>query len=498
LSVVPTTRNETAVRDEPAWLSDAQRRAVAELLVVPPVADEVGRLFAAAGHELYLVGGWVRDALLARSGADERDLDFATDAHPAAVRRLLSGFASATWETGIAFGTIGAQRDGYRLEITTYRSEAYLPESRKPEVSYGESLEEDLSRRDFTVNAMALSVPQPALVDPFGGLGDLARRILRTPGRPEDAFTDDPLRILRAARFAAQLDFAVDPVVVDAMRTTAGRLQIVSRERIQVELSKLLCAPAPRRGIELLVDTGVMDHVLPEVPRLRLAADPLHRHKDVYEHTLTVLEQAIALEDAGPDLTLRLAALLHDIGKPKTRAFEPGGGVSFHHHEVVGRDMVRARLGAGGLRYPNQLVDDVARLVELHLRFHGYGDGQWTDSAVRRYVTDAGPLLHRLHKLTRSDCTTRNRRRAAALARAYDDLEQRIARLAEQEELARIRPDLDGNEIMAVLGTGPGPVVGRAYRHLLEQRMERGPLGRDAAAQELRRWAREQGLDAGG
>jgi len=470
-------------------LSVAQRRAVTDLLRVSPVADEAGRLFAAAGHELHLVGGSVRDALLGRAG---EDLDFATDAHPEEVRRLVGGFADARWETGIAFGTIGLQHAGVRLEITTYRTEAYAPESRKPDVAYGESLVEDLARRDFTVNAMAVSVPEHRFTDPYGGLADLAHGLLRTPGRPEDSFTDDPLRMLRAARFAAQLAFDVDEPVMRAMAGMAERIEIISYERVQGELSKLLLAPQPRRGLELLVETGLADHVLPELPRLRLSADPEHRHKDVYEHTLTVLDQVIALEEDVPDLVLRLAALLHDIGKPKTRAFEPGGGVSFHHHEVVGRDLARARLQL--LRYPRAVIDDVARLVELHLRFHGYGSGRWSDAAVRRYVADAGPLLDRLHKLTRSDCTTRNRRKVAALAHAYDDLEGRIAALREQEELARIRPDLDGNEIMAVLDIPPGPLVGRAYRHLLELRMERGPLSYDDAAGELRRWAAESGL----
>ncbi len=470
-------------------LSAVQRQAVAELLRVSPVADELGRLFRAAGHDVHLVGGSVRDALLGRLG---NDLDFTTDARPADVRRLVQPFADAIWETGIAFGTVGLRHGDYRLEITTYRSETYAVESRKPSVEYGASLEADLSRRDFTVNAMAVSLPEHRFVDPYGGLADLARRLLRTPGRPEDSFSDDPLRMLRAARFSAQLGFDVDPDALAAITDMAHRIEIVSVERTQVELTKLLCAPQPRRGLELLVETGLAEYLLPEVPRLRLAADPLHRHKDVYEHTLTVLEQAMRLEESGPDLVLRLAALLHDIGKPKTRSFEPGGGVSFHHHEVVGRDMARARLTS--LRYPRQVVDDVASLVELHLRFHGYGGGQWTDSAVRRYVADAGPLLDRLHKLTRSDSTTRTKRKAIALGRAYDDLEERIRQLQEQEELSRIRPDLDGNEIMRVLGVAPGPLVGSAYRFLLELRMERGPLPHGVVVEDLRRWGRRQGI----
>jgi poly(A) polymerase len=336
---------------------------------------------------------------------------------------------------------------------------------------------------------MAVAVPGKTFVDPYGGLADLVGRVLRTPGRPEDSFSDDPLRMLRAARFAAQLGFEVASDVVAAMTAMAERLSIITPERIQGELTKLLTAAEPRRGLELMVTSGVADFVVPELPRLRMETDPLHHHKDVYQHTLAVLDRAIALEPAGPDLTLRMAALLHDIGKPRTRRFEPGGGVSFHHHEVVGRDMARARLKA--LRYSNAVVDDVCRLIELHLRFYGYGKGEWTDSAVRRYVRDAGPLLDRLHLLVRSDCTTRNKRKAAAQEQAYRDLEERIARLAEEEELSRIRPDLDGNEIMAVLGLPPGPLVGRAYRHMLDLRMERGPLGHDAAVEELRRWAAE-------
>ncbi len=467
-------------------LTAPQRRALDSLLRASPVADAAGSLFSAAGHELHLVGGSVRDALLGRWGDD---LDFATDARPEQIRALVRDFGEACWETGAAFGTIGVRRGGIRLEITTYRREAYEPASRKPAVRFGTSLTEDLSRRDFTINAMAVSLPGRHFADPYSGVRDLAEGVLRTPGRPADSFSDDPLRMLRAARFSAQLGFDVDEAVMRAMTSMADRLRVVSVERVSGEFSKLLRAPAPRRGLELLVETGVADHFLPELARLRLAVDPAHRHKDVYEHTLTVLDQAMALEDGAPDLILRLAALLHDIGKPKTRALEPGGGVSFHHHEAVGRDMARARLTA--LRYPKQVVEDVARLVELHLRFHGYGDGQWTDAAVRRYVADAGSLLSQLHKLTRSDCTTRNRARAAALAGAYDDLEARIEQLAEREELSKIRPDLNGNEIMEVLGIPPGPLVGRGYAHLLGLRMERGHLDRADAVAELRAWFAE-------
>ncbi|RZS91211.1 poly(A) polymerase [Motilibacter rhizosphaerae] len=460
-------------------------------LAFAPVAEELGRRFAAEGHALALVGGPVRDALLGRVGTD---LDFTTDARPEQVLRVLKGWAEAVWDVGIAFGTVGARRDGWDLEITTYRSESYDRESRKPEVAYGDSLEGDLLRRDFRVNAMAVALPALELVDPFDGRADLAARVLRTPGAPEDSFSDDPLRMLRAARFASQLGFAVAPEVLDAMRAMAGRLEIVSAERVQAELSKLLLGAHPRAGLRVLVETGLAEVVLPELPALALEIDEHHRHKDVYEHTLTVLEQAIALEPAlpggGPDLVLRLAALLHDIGKPRTRTFEDDGGVSFHFHEVVGARMARSRLKA--LRYDKQTIEDVSRLVELHLRFHGYAEGAWTDAAVRRYVRDAGPLLERLHALTRSDSTTRNKRKAAALQAAYDSLVQRIAELREQEEIDALRPDLDGNEIMALLGVPPGPVVGRAYKHLLELRTERGPLPREEAEAELRAWYAQQ------
>ncbi|MGE5765284.1 MAG: CCA tRNA nucleotidyltransferase [Mycobacterium leprae] len=472
-------------------MSAAQRRAVAELLRVSPVAHDLARRVGAAGHEIALVGGSVRDALLGRLGVD---LDFATSARPEQVRELVAGWADAIWETGIEFGTLGVAKARFRLEITTYRSESYRRDDRHPEVVYGNSLEGDLARRDFTVNAMAVLLPDHVFVDPYGGLRDLAARVLRSPGRSEDSFSDDPLRMLRAARFAAQLGFAVAPGVVAAMRAMSGRLDIVAAERVRDELAKLVCGEHPRRGLTLLVDTGLADVVLPELPRLRLETDEHHRHKDVYEHSLTVLEQAIALEppDTAPDLVLRLAALLHDIGKPKTRSFEPSGRVSFHHHEVVGAAMARARLSA--LRFPKPVVEDVTRLIELHLRFHGYGTGEWTDSAVRRYVRDAGPLLDRLHRLVRSDCTTRNRRKALALATAYDELERRIARLSAEEDLARLRPDLDGNEIMRILGVGPGPLVGEAYRFLLARRIERGPVEAAVAEAELRSWASGRGV----
>ncbi|MGO4749695.1 CCA tRNA nucleotidyltransferase, partial [Streptomyces sp. 2MCAF27] len=480
-------------------LSQVQRRAVGELLRVSPVADDLARRFEAAGFGLALVGGSVRDALLGRLG---NDLDFTTDARPEDVLKIVRPWADAVWEVGIAFGTVGCRKEGgngngssqsFQIEITTYRSEAYDRTSRKPEVSYGDSIDEDLVRRDFTVNAMAVALPRKEFIDPHNGLEDLAAKVLRTPGTPEESFSDDPLRMMRAARFAAQLDFDVAPEVIAAMKAMAGRIEIVSAERVRDELNKLVLAARPVKGLRLLVDTGLADHVLPELPALRLERDEHHRHKDVYEHTLTVLEQAIALEKDGPDLVLRLAALLHDIGKPRTRRFEKDGRVSFHHHEVVGAKMTKSRMTK--LKYSNELVKDVSHLVELHLRFHGYGTGEWTDSAVRRYVRDAGPLLERLHKLTRSDCTTRNKRKAGALSRAYDGLEERIARLQQQEQLDAIRPDLDGNAIMKILGIGPGPQVGKAYKHLLELRLEHGPIERDAAVTALQDWwaAQSQG-----
>ncbi|MGW1072143.1 CCA tRNA nucleotidyltransferase [Streptomyces sp. NPDC002537] len=491
---MPNANNDSQLQSSTNELSHVQRRAVSELLRVSPVADDLARRFQEAGFTLALVGGSVRDALLGRLG---NDLDFTTDARPEDVLKIVRPWADAVWEVGIAFGTVGCRKSDFDIEVTTYRSEAYDRTSRKPEVSYGDSIEDDLVRRDFTVNAMAVALPQKEFIDPHNGLEDLAARVLRTPGTPEESFSDDPLRMMRAARFAAQLDFEVAPEVVTAMTDMAGRLEIVSAERVRDELNKLILSDHPREGLKLLVDTGLAGLVLPELPALRLERDEHHRHKDVYEHTLTVLEQAIDLEapldqpGGGPDLVLRLAALLHDIGKPRTRRFEKDGRVSFHHHEVVGAKMTKARMTK--LKYSNELVKDVSKLVELHLRFHGYGTGEWTDSAVRRYVRDAGPLLERLHKLTRSDCTTRNKRKANALSRAYDGLEERIARLQEQEELDSIRPDLDGNEIMEILGMGPGPQVGQAYKHLLELRLENGPMGRDAAVAALRDWWATQG-----
>jgi poly(A) polymerase len=468
---------------------------VAQLVTITPVAERLGRLFAEAGHELYLVGGSVRDALLGRLG---NDLDFTTSARPEETERLLHRFSPSVWSIGKEFGTIGCRVSeagtDWLIEVTTFRADAYEPDSRKPIVAFGDNLHDDLVRRDFTVNAMALAVPEPRFLDPYGGLHDLEARVLRTPAAPEISFSDDPLRMMRAARFVAQLQFAPDPGVVAAMRGMADRIRIISAERVRDEFSKILLSDRPRPGLQLLVATGLADIVLPELPALRLERDEHHRHKDVFEHSLTVLEQAIALERErlpAPDLINRLAALLHDVGKPATRRFEPGGKVSFHHHDVVGAKLVRKRLSA--LRFGKDEIDEVAELIFLHLRFHGYsagmeGDAPWTDAAVRRYVRDAGHQLERLHILTRADSTTRNTAKARRLRAAYDDLERRIAELAAQEELDAIRPDLDGRQIMEILGIPPGPAVGRAYNFLLERRMEEGPLGEDRARSELLSW----------
>jgi poly(A) polymerase len=470
-------------------LNSAQQNAVAELLRVSPVADELGRRFAAAGHELHLVGGSVRDALLGRLGDD---LDFCTDAHPDQTLAVVHGWADAIWETGREFGTIGVQKRGLRIEITTYRAEAYDGVTRNPVVRYGTDLLDDLQRRDFTINAMAVSVPGHVFTDPYGGLSDLAQRLIRTPAAPPVSFSDDPLRMLRAARFAAKLRFTVDKEVVAVMTDMAEDLDRITPERIRDEFTKLLCGADPVAGLRLLVDTGLADRFIPELSGLKLEIDEHAQHKDVYEHTLMVVQNAIRLEgEGGPDFILRMAALMHDVGKPATKDVGRDGRVSFHHHEVVGARLTKARMKA--LRYPKDITADVVELVALHLRFYGYGGGEWTDSAVRRYVTDAGDLLPRLHKLTRSDVTTRNKRKAAGLAADYDALEERIARLQAEEDLARVRPDLDGNAIMELLGVPPGPIVGQAWRHLKELRLDRGPLSRDEAEAELLRWAREQG-----
>jgi poly(A) polymerase len=482
--VFPSIANDNPAR--------AKQNAVVELLPLSPVAEELADRFAEAGHQLYLVGGSVRDAILERPS---NDLDFTTDARPAQVQRILSGWADAVWDTGIAFGTVGARKRGTTVEITTFRADSYDRVTRNPEVIFGDTIEGDLLRRDFTVNAMAFELAQHRFVDPTGGEQALAEGVLDTPATPQESFADDPLRMLRAARFVSQLGFSAAPRVVEAMTAMAGELARITPERVQAELSKLLCGAHPRKGIELMVETGLAAVVLPEVPAMKLEIDEHHQHKDVYHHSLVVLDQAIDLEEPGesPDLVLRLAALLHDIGKPDTRKFESGGGVSFHHHEVVGAKMIRKRLRA--LRYSKEVIEDVAQLVYLHLRFHGYGNGEWTDSAVRRYVTDAGPLLSRLHKLVRADSTTRNRRKASALQRTYDDLEARIALLAAEEDLKRVRPDLDGNEIMKLLGLPPGPQVGKAWTFLKELRLDRGPLDHDEAVAELLAWGREQGIE---
>ncbi|UXA18148.1 CCA tRNA nucleotidyltransferase [Mycobacterium sp. SMC-4] len=460
------------------------------------VLGEIGRLFAEHGHQLYLVGGSVRDALLGRLGTD---LDFTTDARPEQMQSFLRGWADALWDTGIEFGTLGVGKGPPgaqdRLEVTTFRADSYDQQSRNPQVQFGDNLSDDLVRRDFTVNAMAVQITEQGpgeFFDPLDGLSALRAGVLDTPSEPEVSFGDDPLRMLRAARFVSQLGFAVAPRVRRALVDMAPQLGRITAERVAAELDKLLLGADPVAGIDLMVQTGLGDVVLPEVGGMRMAIDEHHQHKDVYQHSLTVLQQAIALEDrdSGPDLVLRWAALLHDIGKPATRRHEPDGGVSFHHHEVVGAKMARKRMRA--LRYSKQMIDDVSQLVYLHLRFHGYGDGRWTDSAVRRYVTDAGPLLSRLHKLVRADCTTRNKRRAARLQANYDDLEQRIEELAAKEDLARVRPDLDGNEIMTLLDIPAGPLVGQAWNHLKELRLERGPLSREEAVEELLTWWNQQ------
>jgi len=470
-------------------LSIASELAISTLTTRAPIATELAAKFSAAGFKLALVGGPVRDAILGRLG---NDLDFTTDARPDATKKILEKWADAIWETGREFGTIAGKRGDVTVEITTYRSENYDPESRKPEVAFGDSIAGDLLRRDFTVNAMALELTTtpPTFIDLFDGVGDLAKQIIRTPGKPEDSFSDDPLRMMRAARFISQLNFSVDPAVATAITNMAERIKIISAERIRDELTKTLMSQNPRLGLTLLVETGLANFILPELPKLKLEIDEHHHHKDVYEHTLKVLEQAIALEDrlGGPNLVIRLAALMHDIGKPKTRELIPGGGVSFHHHEVVGARMTKERLKA--LRFSNEEIEDVSKLVFLHLRFHGYGTGEWTDSAVRRYIRDAENLLVHLHVLTRADCTTRNQRKAELLAKTYDSLEERITKLMEEEELEKIRPDLDGRQIMEILNLRPSPLVGAAYQYLLDLRMEQGPLGAEKAKEELLNWWR--------
>ncbi|MDN5570099.1 MAG: CCA tRNA nucleotidyltransferase [Propionibacteriaceae bacterium] len=488
------------------------------MVLAEPVIARVAAAFADAGHDLHLVGGPIRDALMGRG---VHDLDFTTGARPDEIERILRTLTRATWDIGRDFGTIGAAFPGggrtgpdagidearqegasdrgdavdgdVIVEVTTYRADSYEPASRKPTVAFGDDLDGDLGRRDFTVNAMALSVVTGAFADPHGGLGDLAAGVLRTPSTPEVSFSDDPLRMMRAARFVSQLGFEPAPDVVAAMSGMAERIGIISAERVRDELTRLLLSPAPRPGLDLLVTTGLAALVIPEVAALEREVDEHNRHKDIYQHTLTVLEQSIDLERArghAPDLIGRLAALLHDIGKPATKRFEGGGKVSFHHHDVLGAKLTKKRLTE--LRFSTEQVKAVARLVELHLRFHGYADADWTDSAVRRYVRDAGDQLERLHILTRADCTTRNARKANRLATAYEQLEFRIDELAAAEELDALRPDLDGTQIMATLGIAPGPTVGRAYKFLLDQRLEHGPLGEDRAREALLGWWADQ------
>jgi poly(A) polymerase len=475
------------VSAEKSNLGAAGELAIRSLIANAPAASSLAQAFATNGFRLALVGGPVRDAILGRLG---NDLDFTTDAHPHETKKILKAWADNVWDTGILFGTVAGKLGDTTVEVTTYRSEKYDESSRKPDVEFGDTIEGDLSRRDFTVNSMALELTgkEPEFIDPFGGLEDLAKKVLRTPASAKQSFSDDPLRMMRAARFASQLNFTIDSEVTEAMTSMASRISIISAERVRDELIKMVMSEKPRIGITILVDTGLADLVLPEIPKLRLEIDEHHHHKDVYEHSITVLEQAIAQENklGGPNLVIRLAALLHDIGKPKTRNLIAGGGVSFHHHEVVGARLVKARMKA--LRFDNETTEAVETLTFLHLRFHGYGDGEWTDSAVRRYVRDAGELLTHLHVLTRADCTTRNAKKADRLARTYDSLEARIAKLAEEEELSKIRPDLDGAQVMQLLSLKPSADVGKALDFLMELRMEHGPLGEERATEELIQW----------
>ena len=468
-------------------LGAAGELAIRSLVERAPLASSLAEAFKTKGFTLALVGGPVRDAILGRLG---NDLDFTTNAHPLETKKILQSWADNVWDTGIAFGTVAGKRGDTTVEVTTYRTEQYDPESRKPEVEYGDSIHGDLSRRDFTVNSMALELTgeKPEFIDPFNGLQDLAAKVLRTPVRPGDSFNDDPLRMMRAARFASQLEFEIAPEVLTSMKDIAHRISIISAERVRDEFTKIMMSANPRIGITILVDTGLADIVLPEIPKLRLEVDEHHHHKDVYEHSITVLEQAMELEErlGGPNLVIRIAALLHDIGKPKTRAFIEGGGVSFHHHEVVGARLVKKRLQA--LRFDNDTIEAVELLTMLHLRFHGYGEGEWTDSAVRRYVRDAGDFITHLHVLTRADCTTRNKTKAARLSATYDSLEARIALLMEQEELSKIRPDLDGEQVMQILKLKPSREVGQAMDFLMELRLEQGQIGEEAATKALLNW----------
>lgn len=486
-------------RSRLTWVnsSDTQQiallaRATEAVRELSPLLSGLVQRFDEAGYQLFLVGGSVRDAMLSRLG---HDLDFTTDARPDVVQPILNDWAETVWDTGIAFGTVSAVKKGEQIELTTFRSDAYDGDSRNPVVEFGDTLEGDLIRRDFKVNAMAVELTladdDPSLItgrfhDPVGGFADMVAGVLDTPDTPEISFRDDPLRMLRAARFVSQLELRIADRVRAAMKEMSGEINRITAERVQVELDKLMAGANPVAGIEVLVETGLAGHILPEIPALAMEPDEHLQHKDVYKHSLTVLQQAIDLEDdeQSPDLVLRWAALLHDIGKPATRAKKPGGGVSFHHHEVVGAKMTRKRLRK--LKYPKAVIEDIANLVFLHMRFHGFSEGEWTDSAVRRYVTDAGKLLPRLHKLVRADCTTRNQKKARRLGRAYDNLLERIDEIQEKEDLARVRPDLDGNEIMEILGLEPGPAVGKAWAYLKELRLEHGPLGKEEAIAKLR------------
>lgn len=480
---------------EPTDLSPATlgmlARAQNTVLSYADLLTDLVRAFRDAGHSLYLVGGSVRDALMGRLG---NDLDFTTGARPDVVAAILESWAETTWDTGIEFGTVSAEKKGRQVEITTFRADVYDQVSRNPEVTFGDTLEGDLVRRDFRCNAIAVELHADgtrSFRDPLNGFDDVVAGVLDTPGPPEVSFGDDPLRMLRACRFTSQLGFAVSDRVRAAMTEMNGEIRRITVERVGAELDKMILGADPSSGIDLMVDTGLADHVIPEIPAMKMTQDEHRQHKDVYQHSLQVMRQAIEQEEPGePDLELRWAALLHDCGKPDTRAFTDSGNVSFHHHEVVGAKLVRRRLRK--LKYPKRVTENIAQLVYLHMRFHGYGDAAWTDSAVRRYVTDAGPLLEKLNKIVRADCTTRNRRKAARLARACDDLETRIAELAAAEDLAKVRPDLDGNDIMEILGLGPGPEVGQAWKHMKDVRLDQGPLEREDAILELKRWWTER------
>lgn len=470
-----------------AMLAVADQAIGREAELLAPLAAA----FADAGHSLYLVGGSVRDALMGRLG---NDLDFTTGARPEVIAAILEDWAETTWDTGIDFGTVSAEKKGRQVEITTFRSDEYDQVSRNPEVTFGDSLEGDLVRRDFRCNAIAVELHADgtrSFRDPLGGFDDVVAGVLDTPGAPEVSFGDDPLRMLRACRFTSQLGFGVSDRVRAAMKDMNGEIRRITAERVATELDKMILGADPSSGIDLMVDTGLADHVMPEIPDMKMTQDEHRQHKDVYQHSLQVMRQAIEQEEPGePDLELRWAALLHDCGKPATRSFTESGNVSFHHHEVVGAKLVRRRLRK--LKYPKRVTENIAQLVYLHMRFHGYGDAAWTDSAVRRYVTDAGPLLGKLNKIVRADCTTRNRRKAARLGRACDDLETRIAELAAAEDLAKVRPDLDGNDIMEILDLGPGPEVGEAWKHMKDVRLDQGPLEREDAILELKRWWTER------